>query len=114
MAVDECIEYKDLIRKQSVIELIDDLMKSPYANSPQFGAERRDCMDMVKELCVHRLTTAYDVDKVVERLEDKALEHAITGQQYSEDGWVICEEREQYIKQGIDEAIGIVKSGGIE
>ena len=29
----------DLIWRQSVIELIDDLMKSPYANCPQFGAE---------------------------------------------------------------------------
>lgn len=61
----------ELIRKQSVIELIDDLMKSPYANSPQFGAECRECMDLVKELCVHRLTTAYDVDKVVKKLEEK-------------------------------------------
>lgn len=60
------------------------------------------------------IPTSYNVDKVLEQLEDKALEHAITGQQYGEDGWTICEEREQYIKQGIDEAVEIVKSGGIE
>jgi len=57
--------------------------------------------------------TAYDVDKVVEQLEEKALEHAINGQQYGEDGYDTHENAEQAIKQGIEEAIEIVKSGGI-
>jgi len=57
--------------------------------------------------------TAYDVDKVIEQLEDKALEHAITGQQYGEDGYGLHETEEQLIKQGIEEAIEIVKSGGV-
>lgn len=56
--------------------------------------------------------TAYDVDRVVGRLEEKALEHAITGQQYGADGYDMHEERERLIKQGIEEAIEIVESGG--
>lgn len=59
------------------------------------------------------IPTSYDMDKILDKLENKALEHAITGQQYGEDGWLICEEREQYAKQGIDEAIEIVKSVGV-
>lgn len=59
------------------------------------------------------IPTSYDMDKILDKLENKALEHDITGQQYGEDGWLIFEEREQYAKQGIDEAIEIVKSGGV-
>ena len=60
-----------------------------------------------------RQTTAYDLDKVVERIEEAALAHAITGQQYGQDGYCDSEDREQAIKHGLDEAIEIVKAGGV-
>lgn len=66
------------------------------------------------EQAIEEQPTAYDVDKVVERLEDKALEHAINGQQFGEDGYDNHEKEERCIKQGIEESIEIVKSGGIE
>lgn len=88
----------DLVRRQSVIELIDDLIKSPYANSPQFGAERRECMELVKSLCVCRLPTVYDVDKVVERLQVNSM--------------YIKDKIEAFVT--LDDAIEIVKSSGVE
>ena len=93
----------NLIWRQSVIELIDDLMKSPYANSPQFGVERRECMDLVKELCVHRLTTAYDVDNVIKQIEMSSTD---------EDGIVCYVDKKPVITKEM--AIKIVKSGGIK
>lgn len=57
--------------------------------------------------------TACDMDKIMERLDDKALEHAITGQQYGEDGYGNLEMLERAKKQGIEEAAEIVKSYGI-
>lgn len=54
--------------------------------------------------------TAYDLESVIEHLEDRALEHAINGQQYGEDSYDMHENIEQAIKQGIEEAIEIVKS----
>lgn len=67
----------------------------------------------VSKEAIEKMPTAYDVDKVVERLEDKALEHAANGQEYGEDGYDRLEDDEIAIRQGIEEAIEIVKSGGI-
>lgn len=58
---------------------------------------------------IERLPTAYDVDKVVERLEilsDRAYDK-IMEQEGSEQYW-------DGFGDGIDEAIKILKSGGIE
>ena len=55
----------DLISRRAVIDGIIKLLKSPYANDPSLGMERRDAMD----LCVRSLPAAYDADKVVERIE---------------------------------------------
>ncbi len=59
----------DLISRRAVIEGIIGLLKSPYANDPHFGMERRDAMKTVGDLCVRSLPAAYDADKVVERIE---------------------------------------------
>lgn len=69
------------------------------------------------EQAIEEQPIAYDVDKVVEQLEDKALEHAINGQQFGGDGYDFHEREEQCIKNGIEESIKIVKAGtgtGIE
>lgn len=45
---------EDLINRKFVIEEIDKLINSPYAKSPQFGAERKEVMETVKILCVEK------------------------------------------------------------
>lgn len=88
------------------MRLIDaDAFKDNFKAKTGIGRTMRNIID--------EQPTAYDVDKVVERLEDKALEHAMNGQQFGEDGFFSHEEEEQAIKQGIEEAVEIVKSGAI-
>ena len=53
----------DLISRRAVIDGIIELLKSPYANDPSLGMERRDAMKTVGDLCVRSLPTSYDVDK---------------------------------------------------
>lgn len=60
----------DLISRSAVIKGIDELLKSPYANNFEFGFQRRDAMGTVKDLCVRECPTAYNVEKVLEKLED--------------------------------------------
>lgn len=52
---------------------------------------------------------AFDLESVIARLEDQALEHAINGQQFGEDGYTIHEAEEQGIKKGIEIAIENLK-----
>lgn len=56
----------DLISRSKLIEEINELLKSPYANQQQFGAERRETIEIVRDLCVKNQPTAYDIDKVVQ------------------------------------------------
>lgn len=64
----------DLISRNEVIKGINELMKSPYANSKEFGFElgfaRREAMEMVKSLCVNGLFAAYDTDAVLSQLHN--------------------------------------------
>lgn len=72
---------------------------------------RKNCTDSLVDLwceLVRRQPTAYDVDKVVEQLEEvkkKNAEIALDDLQ---------EERCFWYKQGMDKAIEIVKAGGID
>ena len=59
----------DLISRSKLIEEINELLKSPYANQQQFGAERRETIEIVRDLCVKNQPTAYDIGNVVEELE---------------------------------------------
>ena len=59
----------DLISRSELIEEINELLQSPYANHQQFGKERREAIEIVRDLCVKQQSTAYDIDKVVEELE---------------------------------------------
>lgn len=75
-----------------------------------------DCIDGTTYMVVNapqidNAPTAFDLQKLIEQLEDRALEHAINGQQYGEDGYSIHEAKEQGIQQGIEIAIEILKSG---
>lgn len=99
-----CREKEDLISRQAVINLIEDLKKSPYANDPNTGVERRGTMELIKELCEHRLPTAYDVDKVVDGFEKVSIpEDKILYESPDEFG--------QFVR--LKDAIKIAKSGGI-
>lgn len=55
--------------------------------------------------------TAYDVDKLIESLEDKAMEHAINGQQFQEDGWDNHAHEEILQQETYEKAIEFVKVG---
>ena len=77
------------------------MLKSPYANQQQFGAERRDAIEIVRDLCVKQQPTAYSVDKVVEELEE--AKHEIC----------LSDEDLEHYQNGIDNAIEIVKQGGV-
>lgn len=100
----------DLISRSAVIEEMNNLLKSPYANSIQFGVERREVIGNVKKLCVEKILTAYDVDKVVEELEKR--------KKYLLKEFVLSEKAEEVRKESlarineIDGIIGIVKAGG--
>ena len=59
----------DLISRSKLIEEINELLKSPYANQQQFGRECRETIEIVRDLCVKKQPTAYDIDKVVEEFE---------------------------------------------
>ena len=53
---------------------------------------------------------AFDLEGVIDKLESKALEHTLNGQQYKKDKFDIFESKEVGIKQGIETAIEILKS----
>ena len=92
----------DLICRSELIEEINELLKSPYANQQQFGAERRDAIEIVRDLCVKRQPTAYDIGKVVEELEERSKEY--------NSGVRLHGKPEEMLT---DDAIEIVKQGGV-
>lgn len=87
----------DLISRRAVIEEMNNLLKSPYANNIQFGAERREVIENVKKLCVEKIPTAYDVDKVVEQLKNARDKECVSS----------------VPKIRMCDAIEIVKAGGV-
>ena len=89
----------DLISRSALIEEINELLKSPYANQQQFGAERRDAIEIVRDLCVKRQPTAYDVDKVIEELEELKA-YAVYEDVNADTKW-------------LDKSIEIVKQSGV-
>ena len=67
----------DLISRSKLIEEIGELLKSPYANQLQFGAERREAIETVRDLCVKKQHTAYDIDKVVKELKENSYTEVV-------------------------------------
>lgn len=94
------IDVDDLIRKLEVFESKKDKKEHYYFT-----------FKGMKEL-LKNTPTAYNLDKVVEQLEEKALEHAINGQQFEADGWDNHANNEYEIRDAYDKAIEIVKTGG--
>lgn len=90
----------DLISRKAVIKGINELIESPYANSPQFGPERRECMGVVKELCANSLPAAYNMEKVIEQI------NAATGI----DGLVFYVDGRPVIYK--EKAIELIRQGG--
>ncbi len=70
--------------------------------------EQSDTFDWLNMIA--RQPVAYDLDKVIEDLEDSALAHAMNGQTYGADGYYSLEKEEWAIKRGIEVSIAIVKS----
>lgn len=100
----------DLISRASVIAAINNLMESPYANSPQFGKERKEAMETVKAMCVTDIPTAYDIDGVIKQMEDRKaylLKDFVHGNKAG-----IVREKTLARTNEIDGMIEIVKSGG--
>ena len=64
----------DLISRSELIEEINELLQSPYANQQQFGKEHREAIEIVRDLCVKQQPTAYDIDKVVKELKETIRE----------------------------------------
>ena len=60
-----------LIDADNLILEINKLLESPYAKQSQFGAERREAIETVRDLCVKQESTAFDVDAVVTQLDEK-------------------------------------------
>lgn len=62
-----------------------------------------------KEEAIAAWNARKPIEEIVERLENKALEHAINGQQYGADGWS-SHERTEILQQEIyEKAIQIIK-----
>ena len=89
-----------LIDADNLILEINKLLKSPYANQSQFGAERREAIETVRDLCVKQEPTAFDIEKVITEFEKKKGTYF--------DGFV-----SEGTKIRINDAIDIVKRGGI-
>lgn len=91
----------DLISRSKLIEEINELLKSPYANQQQFGAERRETIEIVRDLCVKNQPTAYDIDNVVEEFKtDSSVKLYGSG---NSGNYLIP----------VNKAIEIVKQGGV-
>ena len=97
----------DLISRSELIEEINELLQSPYANQQQFGKERREAIEIVRDLCVKQQSTAYDIDKIVEELKENASRYTkkyLTS--YGNNGY-------RDVKAiSVNRAIEIVKQGG--
>ena len=107
----------DLISRSELIEEINELLKSPYANKQQFGAERRDAIEIVRDLCVKRQPTAYSVDKVVEELEERTdflKDCTKYGNKNAEQQTKSYSTMMMYeVADLVDDLIEIVKQGGV-
>lgn len=100
----------DLISRNTVINAINNLMESPYANSPQFGKERKDAMETVKAMCIADTPTAYDLDSVIKQMEDRKA--YLLKDFVSANKAAVVKEHTLIRANEIDGMIGIVKSGG--
>lgn len=87
------------------------MLKSPYANSTQFGTERRKIIEIVKKLCVKKVPTAYDVGKVMEQLEDRK-NYLLKEFVFEEKAEEVKEKTLERTNE-IDRIIEIVKAGGV-
>lgn len=97
----------DLISRSAVIDGINELMESPYANSPQFGSERKETMDMVKRMCVESLPIVNDMNIIIKQFEEKILEIKEQLMQIHEEDVAV---RLRCKMCGLDEGIGIIKA----
>ena len=104
----------DLIKRQNVIESIWSIFNNTYNDASRFEAEETELARKVLvdvQRMIESQPTAYDVDKVVERLEDMRLKR--------EEQLRTCADNDMadYFRckmSAIAEVIEIVKSGGIE
>lgn len=90
----------DLIKRRDTIENIWSLFNNTYNDATRFDAEETELAKRILsdvQTVIDEQPTAYDVDKVLERLEDAHIDCFITG----------------YYKynRAIDESIKIVKAG---
>ncbi|MBD5534601.1 MAG: hypothetical protein HDQ99_02860 [Lachnospiraceae bacterium] len=74
-----------------------------------------ECTDGNTYMVVHapRIDNAdvYNFESVVDKIQQKALEHSINGNQYTEDGYDNHAKIERAIQKGIEIALEIVNSG---
>lgn len=98
--------YSDLIKRGDVLDTLEKVFNK---YNMAWGDMHRGFAEDVPN-AVKKISAAYDFESVIGQLEEKALEHAINGQQYGEDGYDIHETAEQGIKEGIEIAIDILKS----
>lgn len=102
----------DLISRNAVIKAINNLMENPYANSPQFGKERKEVMETVKAMCIANIPTAYDLDGVIKQMEDRKT--YLLKEFVSADKATVVKENTLTRTNEIDGMIEIVRSGGIK
>lgn len=56
----------DLISRKALMEEIEELLKSPYAKDYKV----KEAIEITRDLCVKQAPTAYDMEKVMKRLEE--------------------------------------------
>ena len=104
----------DLISRSALIEEINNLLKSPYANFEEpfsKNKSRKDGIETVLQVCVGKAPMAYDVEKVVAELEKVRMNYFLT----------IANTRSEKLDfayanvcTALDKAIDIVKRGGVD
>lgn len=101
----------DLISRNAVIKAINNLMESPYANSPQFGKERKEVMETVKAMCIANIPIAYDLDRVIKQMEAKKT--YLLKEFVSANKATVVKENTLTRTNEIDAMMEIVKSGRV-
>ncbi|MCI9083878.1 MAG: hypothetical protein HFI70_16830 [Lachnospiraceae bacterium] len=92
------IDADELRNKLSII--------CPLYATDEYDYCTKDVLEKVDDL-IQKQPTAYDVDKVLERLEAEAERWKESGEEYED-------QKELGVSEGFKKAIEIVKSGGIE
>lgn len=105
----------DLISRSALIEEINNLLKSPYANFEEpfsKNKSRKDGIETVLQVCVGKAPIAYDVEKVLEDFKECVANFDCRICKYNKTEGQVC--LKDCTEALIDGLFQIVKRGGVD